>query len=288
MSRTTQQGFTFIELLVTVAIIGLLMIMMMPIVSVVRDAAKSVKCMSNIRQLSLGSIAYTADNRGMMVSASQHFETTIPAAAPNDHAVYHKSFADLLDDYIATNQDVHSAYGDARMVHSCPMGLPALSSAALKDRIRQFGPQWPLHYGANFSAHGLLKNNPWFAEHGFPADGPLYVQIRQGQINRPSEVVSFGDVALASGIGTCAGWITYSDDSLLKDPNRADQLLDAAMPGDWTAQGNADTLPGQIAGVYRLRYRHRGNSLANIAYVDGHVASVPFMSLQFRNFAISY
>jgi prepilin-type N-terminal cleavage/methylation domain-containing protein len=45
-----QRGFTLVELLVVIAIIALLMSILMPALSRVRAQAKSVLCLSNLKQ----------------------------------------------------------------------------------------------------------------------------------------------------------------------------------------------------------------------------------------------
>ncbi len=57
-----------IELLVVISIIAILAALLLPAVSLVRDAAWTVNCMSNNRQLGLGMLAYANDWGGMMIS----------------------------------------------------------------------------------------------------------------------------------------------------------------------------------------------------------------------------
>jgi len=57
-------GFTLIELLVVIAIIALLMAILMPALSRVRKQARSVACLTQIKQWGLYFSMYTDDNNG--------------------------------------------------------------------------------------------------------------------------------------------------------------------------------------------------------------------------------
>jgi len=62
------KAFTLVELLVVVAIIAVLVAMLMPAFWRVREAAVSVKCMANLRQLGLGMQQYLVENRGKLAT----------------------------------------------------------------------------------------------------------------------------------------------------------------------------------------------------------------------------
>jgi len=62
--RDLNRGFTLVELLVVIAIIALLMSIMMPALSKVRDQAKAVICQSNVRGWGQIALMFTGDNDG--------------------------------------------------------------------------------------------------------------------------------------------------------------------------------------------------------------------------------
>lgn len=60
-------GFTLIELLVVISIIAALAAILMPAIKLVRDAADSTKCMSNLRQVTLAANGFALDQDGFLV-----------------------------------------------------------------------------------------------------------------------------------------------------------------------------------------------------------------------------
>ena len=62
-----KKGFTLIELLVVIAIIALLLSILMPALSKVKESAKRVYCVSNTKQLMIGWFLYAEDNGGKIV-----------------------------------------------------------------------------------------------------------------------------------------------------------------------------------------------------------------------------
>ena len=60
--KTRRHRFTLIELLIAVAIIGILVALLFPVLGQAKRRALEVTCLSNVRQLGMGLLGYADDN----------------------------------------------------------------------------------------------------------------------------------------------------------------------------------------------------------------------------------
>jgi len=179
-------GFTLIELLVVIAIIALLMGILMPALSRVREMGKRAVCLSHLRQLNLAWIQYADDFDGKIPGSDVNFATSTPdwwVHWPDNGA----------ED--STMEEWHEAIRAGQMYPYCKdLGLYRCSNAPKK---------YGLSYAIVDSMNGYAGRN---------GSGNEYLCIKNiNDIQRPAERMVFLDESPPSpgswGINcTVEGW----------------------------------------------------------------------------------
>jgi len=110
------RAFTLIELLVVIAIIAVLMAIIMPSLRAVRDQAKRVHCVSNVKTLALGWFMYKDDNDGDLVPGHTNPGCWVLAPADNSTIEQKKQAIrdGLLFPYVGKAVDVYACPADDR------------------------------------------------------------------------------------------------------------------------------------------------------------------------------
>jgi prepilin-type N-terminal cleavage/methylation domain-containing protein/prepilin-type processing-associated H-X9-DG protein len=80
----TPRAFTLVEMLVVIAVIGILAGLLLPVLTRAKDRARRVACQNNQRQLALGWQMYADENGGNLASNSWAFRGGIVAESPSN------------------------------------------------------------------------------------------------------------------------------------------------------------------------------------------------------------
>ncbi|HZO90287.1 MAG TPA: DUF1559 domain-containing protein [Chthonomonadaceae bacterium] len=263
-------AFTLIELLVVIAIIAILAAILFPVFAQAREKARAISCLSNLKQIGLGTMQYVQD-----------YDETYPCGwmpgaggAPAGTTMWRIVLKPYIQKYGNPN-DMYDAKGNWG-VYSCP-DMPAGD------------PNGPTSYGYNAAASGLT--NGW--NDAAPGDKPdHYIGKAQAAVRRPANVVAFCDSAQI-----------YTPETIAADPNwhQGDEYPSlctgyetnngdnatgpcgpfAFNPKVWKAQnpwGSTDWdfgVPGlagdgdwTVNGARRPHSRHSGK--VNAVFADGH------------------
>ncbi|MBK7404355.1 MAG: DUF1559 domain-containing protein [Phycisphaerales bacterium] len=184
MSRSLGRAFTLIELLVVVAIIALLIAILLPALGKARDAARTVTCGSNLRQMGLGLTGYVHDTG--FFPAHHTYQGN-----PN----YRLVWAPRVREYL----------GGMNEPFWCPVNI----------KEAQWEPQWGFN-NRNFEKFGYAQGevprsaqkgifsygyNDWGVREftdphlglGGWAEHPVYGEVREARVVSPADMIAIAD-----------------------------------------------------------------------------------------------
>jgi prepilin-type N-terminal cleavage/methylation domain-containing protein len=84
LRQRERDGLTLIELLVVISIIAILAALLLPALTTAKQQALGTQCLSNLKQLTIGWVIYSGDNRDyLVVNGDENYEPTILDLAAN-------------------------------------------------------------------------------------------------------------------------------------------------------------------------------------------------------------
>jgi len=282
-------AFTLIELLVVIAIIAILAAILFPVFAQAREKARSISCLSNVKQFGLGEAMYIQDYDETFPLAWGAEQNPPPAGQYEDPSSWwNEIYPYIKNGSAGTTGDVdeRGQTSNKAGLYHCPSAPPKKISYAVNGLIHGGGPfNDNAGWSSNRPTHALASIDK-------PADlvalSEVNVAYNNGQPwNVPSDFLAQEDLpGLSRGPDDTTTHTACIVRSWAKGLNGYDDYTDSSF---WEPGNGKAPCPGQ--GAWQCKYpafRHSRTGLkagfANMTFADGHAKSIRYGSLDFDNF----
>ena len=161
-----KRAFTLVELLVVIAIIGILAGMLLPALNAAREKARSISCLSNLKQIGLANNMYADSNDDYCVPY-----TTATGSGKVKLGDYWFGVRKSGGYDITTSPLLGDYYGNTPKVMLCPSSFESVPDLSVCENGGGYG-----------------YNGKWFGGYDAP-------QLKRAGMRRISDTIMFGDCA---------------------------------------------------------------------------------------------
>jgi prepilin-type N-terminal cleavage/methylation domain-containing protein/prepilin-type processing-associated H-X9-DG protein len=278
--RLIRRAFTLVELLIVIGIIAILISILLPALSRARAQANTAACLSNLRQISIGLVEYSAQNHGCIIPS---FNLPRRSGAATNYVA---AAGEIMDGWAAIlDRDgyVRSPATSTDSVFYCPetvdhFGMQAGQTGTYGANARGW-IEWPMQFaGPTFGDsdpqvpvtdptdgfNKIIRCSYWINAYN-PIGGPLATTTS----------IALNDLYYTACIGygpdAKGAYTTLHNQSSIHDSSRLITVADGVYMGRQSVDQS-----GMTNG--RIGYRHYGtkgsNSSANAAFADGHAETI--------------
>ncbi|MEM6553937.1 MAG: DUF1559 domain-containing protein [Planctomycetota bacterium] len=240
------RAFTLIELLVVISIISLLIGILLPVLGSARESARSVQCLSRIRQIGQATYMYAADYDDALPPHNTVDPSLEDPLFPGAGANLAWCWAQIAGDpeFAFKNGSVSRYLQDITTMAGCPSWETppdAIDWGLTTPFFSSFALPLVVHYGYNGRMLGLNQG------------GGIWKPYRIDQILKPSKT------------------ILYTDSGSL--PSEWGGVNNGSVWPQWELQPAANDSLGRVTAGNHVHGRHHGGESANVAWADGHASS---------------
>jgi prepilin-type N-terminal cleavage/methylation domain-containing protein len=138
-SRCPQPGFTIVELLVVIAVIGVLIALLLPAVQSARESGRLTQCKNNLHQLAMAVLNYESQRRRLPPSVAIDFNTGDPTANNGAWGVHGHLLNYLEEENLRNAVDINIAWDNQLAVSRVKIGVFSCPSDVRADEVRDPG-----------------------------------------------------------------------------------------------------------------------------------------------------
>jgi prepilin-type N-terminal cleavage/methylation domain-containing protein/prepilin-type processing-associated H-X9-DG protein len=275
-----RHGFTLVETLVTLAIVGILVVLLLPAVQMAREAARRAQCFNNLKQIGIGINNYLG-RHGVFPQNGLFSAHTMILSELENAPLYH-SINFNGSPIAALNSGNYTASTTAISVFLCPSETKPFGHAGVTS--------YAGNQGAGFNRLGAISNGPFAVDRKLTA-GP------QAVTDGLSNTVAFSEWVLGIGNGMReARRSVFDTPSVIEDEasfanachtiDTSSATLNGPVKGEsWSVPGLGYTCYNHILvindhtctnggliqeGAWTSGSQHPGGG--NVLFSDGHVA----------------